>query len=42
VWRTPAEVVESGFHNADERIHVDDLLHSVRFHVELAERLLGP
>lgn len=40
-WHTPAEVVEEGYHNADERIHVDDLLASVRFHVQLAERLLG-
>ena len=38
---TPAEVVEAGFHNADERIHVDDLLLSTRFHLDLARRLLG-
>ncbi len=38
---TPAEVIEAGFHNADERIHVDDLTVSVAFHVGLARRLLG-
>jgi acetylornithine deacetylase/succinyl-diaminopimelate desuccinylase-like protein len=40
-WRTPASVVEAGYHNADERIHVDDLLHSTQFHLGLARRLLG-
>jgi acetylornithine deacetylase/succinyl-diaminopimelate desuccinylase-like protein len=39
---TPAEVVAAGFHNADERIHVDDLTLSARFHLDLARRLLGP
>ncbi|QZY30601.1 M20/M25/M40 family metallo-hydrolase [Nocardioides coralli] len=38
---TPAEVLAAGFHNADERIHVDDLLVSARFHVALARRVLG-
>ena len=38
---TPAEVVEAGYHNADERVHVDDLALSVRFHMDLARRLLG-
>lgn len=38
---TPAEVVAAGFHNADERIHVDDLHYSVDFHLGLARRLLG-
>lgn len=38
---TPAEVLAAGFHNADERVHVDDLLLSVRFHLDLARRLLG-
>jgi acetylornithine deacetylase/succinyl-diaminopimelate desuccinylase-like protein len=37
---TPAEVLAAGFHNADERVHVDDLLLSTRFHVSLARRLL--
>jgi acetylornithine deacetylase/succinyl-diaminopimelate desuccinylase-like protein len=37
---TPAHVVESGFHNRDERVHVDDLAHSVAFHEFLAHRLL--
>ncbi len=40
-WRTPVEVVEAGYHNADERIHVDDLAHSAAFHVALARHLLG-
>ncbi|WP_432478585.1 M20/M25/M40 family metallo-hydrolase [Nocardioides sp. GXQ0305] len=38
---TPAEVLAEGYHNADERVHVDDLGLSVRFHVALARRLLG-
>ena len=40
VWRTPATVVENGYHNADERIHVDDLRDSVLFHVDLARRIV--
>jgi hypothetical protein len=39
--RTPADVVESGCHNRDERVHVDDLTRSVEFHGFLALRLLG-
>jgi acetylornithine deacetylase/succinyl-diaminopimelate desuccinylase-like protein len=39
--RTPAEVVEAGYHNRDERVHVDDLLLSVRFHLHVVHRLLG-
>lgn len=38
---TPAEVVQSGYHNRDERIHVDDLALSVRFHEYVARRLLA-
>ena len=38
---TPADVIEAGYHNADERIHVDDLTVSARFHVDLARRVLG-
>jgi len=38
---TPGEVMAAGYHNADERIHVDDLRLSARFHVALARRLLG-
>jgi acetylornithine deacetylase/succinyl-diaminopimelate desuccinylase-like protein len=38
---TPAEVLTAGFHNADERVHIDDLLLSVGFHVALARELLG-
>ena len=38
---TPPEVLAAGYHNANERVHVDDLLLSVDFHVGLARRLLG-
>jgi acetylornithine deacetylase/succinyl-diaminopimelate desuccinylase-like protein len=38
---TPAEVVEAGIHNRDERVHVDDLLLGVRFHLDVARKLLG-
>jgi acetylornithine deacetylase/succinyl-diaminopimelate desuccinylase-like protein len=38
---TSAEVLTAGFHNADERVHVDDLLLSVEFHVALARELLA-
>jgi acetylornithine deacetylase/succinyl-diaminopimelate desuccinylase-like protein len=38
---TPAEVLAAGYHNADERVHVDDLELSARFHLALARRLLG-
>ncbi|MBO0845670.1 MAG: M20/M25/M40 family metallo-hydrolase [Nocardioides sp.] len=38
---TPNEVLEAGYHNANERVHVDDLLLSTRFHVDLARRVLG-
>jgi acetylornithine deacetylase/succinyl-diaminopimelate desuccinylase-like protein len=38
---TPNAVVEAGYHNANERVHVDDLLLSTRFHVDLARRVLG-
>ncbi len=38
---TPAEVLEEGVHNKDERIHVDDLLLGVRFHLDIARQLLG-
>ncbi len=40
--RTPSKVLEAGFHNADERVHVDDLLLSTRFHIDLARRMLAP
>ena len=40
--RTPNEVLQAGYHNADERVHVDDLLLSARFHLDLARRLLTP
>ncbi len=38
---TPAEVLAAGYHNADERIHVDDLTLSAQFHLALVRRLLG-
>jgi len=38
---TPAAVLAAGYHNADERVHVDDIGLSVRFHRALARRLLG-
>jgi acetylornithine deacetylase/succinyl-diaminopimelate desuccinylase-like protein len=38
---TSIEVLDAGYHNANERIHVDDLLLSTRFHVDLARRVLG-
>ena len=38
---TSAEVLAAGFHNADERVHIDDLLLAVEFHVALARDLLG-
>jgi acetylornithine deacetylase/succinyl-diaminopimelate desuccinylase-like protein len=39
---TPAEVVQAGYHNRDERVHVDDLGLSVQFHEFAVRRLLGP
>lgn len=39
--RTPPEVVEAGYHNRDERIHVDDLALSVAFHRAVAQQMLG-
>jgi len=38
---TPAEVINAGYHNADERVHVDDLLLATQFHVDLAREVLG-
>ena len=38
---TPADVLEAGYHNADERVHVDDLLLATRFHLHLALEVLG-
>jgi acetylornithine deacetylase/succinyl-diaminopimelate desuccinylase-like protein len=39
--RTPTEILEAGFHNADERVHVDDLLLATRFHIDLAHHMLA-
>jgi acetylornithine deacetylase/succinyl-diaminopimelate desuccinylase-like protein len=38
---TPTEVVEAGYHNADERIHVDDIALSADFHAHAARTLLA-
>ena len=38
---TPYDVIESGFHNRDERVHVDDIALSASFHEWLARDLLG-
>jgi acetylornithine deacetylase/succinyl-diaminopimelate desuccinylase-like protein len=38
---TPLDVMVAGYHNADERVHVDDLHASVRFHLHLAKELLS-
>jgi acetylornithine deacetylase/succinyl-diaminopimelate desuccinylase-like protein len=38
---TPPAVLSAGIHNANERIHVDDLTLAVDFHMGLARRLLG-
>jgi acetylornithine deacetylase/succinyl-diaminopimelate desuccinylase-like protein len=38
---TPTEVVEAGYHNRDERIHVEDIALSADFHVHAARTLLG-
>jgi acetylornithine deacetylase/succinyl-diaminopimelate desuccinylase-like protein len=38
---TPAEVVQAGYHNRDERVHVDDLALSAQFHEFAVRRLLG-
>jgi len=37
---TPLDVLVAGYHNADERVHIDDLHASVRFHLHLAKALL--
>ena len=36
---TPYEVYDAGVHNADERLHVDDLGYAVRFHIEAAREI---
>jgi acetylornithine deacetylase/succinyl-diaminopimelate desuccinylase-like protein len=37
---TPSDVYGSGFHNRDERVHIDDLSYAVEFHLE-ACRAIG-
>ncbi len=40
---TPPDVIEAGYHNADERVHVDDIALSADFHAYAARALLaGP
>lgn len=36
---TPEEIRATGFHNKDERIHVDDLGYAAAFHVEVCRRV---
>lgn len=38
---TPAAVIDAGYHNKDERVHVDDIALSSDFHVYAAAALLG-
>ena len=38
---TPADVIEYGFHNKDERVHVEDIGLSADFHVHAARTLLS-
>ncbi len=38
---TPPEVIEAGYHNADERVHVDDIALSSDFHAHVARALLS-
>ena len=38
---TPTEVIEAGYHNRNERIHIDDIALSSDFHVYAARALLG-
>ena len=38
---TPTDIVEAGFHNKDERIHVADIALASDFHVHAARKLLG-
>jgi acetylornithine deacetylase/succinyl-diaminopimelate desuccinylase-like protein len=37
---TPPDVLTTGFHNVDERVHVRDLALSVEFHIFIARQLL--
>ncbi|MDQ3216840.1 MAG: M20/M25/M40 family metallo-hydrolase [Actinomycetota bacterium] len=41
VRTTPLDVYHSGFHNVDERIHVDDLVLATQFHLYVVQMLLG-
>jgi acetylornithine deacetylase/succinyl-diaminopimelate desuccinylase-like protein len=38
---TPVEVADAGYHNKDERVHIDDLVLSADFHEQVARDLLG-
>jgi acetylornithine deacetylase/succinyl-diaminopimelate desuccinylase-like protein len=41
VRSTPLDIYHSGFHNVDERIHVDDLVLATKFHLHVVQTLLG-
>ncbi|MBA2364958.1 MAG: M20/M25/M40 family metallo-hydrolase [Actinobacteria bacterium] len=41
VRTTPLDVYHSGFHNVDERIHVDDLVLATQFHLYVVQMLIG-
>ena len=41
VRTTPLDVYHSGFHNVNERIHVDDLVLATQFHLYVVQMLLG-
>lgn len=38
---TPAAVIDAGYHNKDERVHVDDIALSADFHAYAARALIG-
>jgi acetylornithine deacetylase/succinyl-diaminopimelate desuccinylase-like protein len=42
VRHTPYDVVATGVHGNDERIHVDDLGYAIEFELRLCRELLGP
>ncbi len=39
VRHTPLDVYLNGFHNRDERVHVDDLVYAIRFHLHAAHEI---
>jgi len=38
---TPSDILEAGYHNKNERVHIDDITLSADFHVHAARTLLG-